>query len=143
MTNGEKLKEIFPYLESDDTDLVKVLNIDNLKSWWNAEYKEPTTKNCETCRYYGSHHEVCDYCYKCSLWTEQESTTNNDLPHCKHTDEEIAKSFIEDVEAVKDQLPCGEQMDFPNTFMNLLKTMGLRIRMKYILMVQSLFLYLG
>ncbi len=41
MTNGEKLKEIFPYLESDETDLVKVINIDNLKSWWNAEYKEP------------------------------------------------------------------------------------------------------
>lgn len=28
-----------------------------------------------------------------------------DLPHCQYTDEEIAKSFIEDVEAVKDQLP--------------------------------------
>ena len=126
MTNGEKLKEIFPYLESDDTDLVKVLNIDNLKSWWNAEDKEPTTKNCETCRYDGSHHEVCDYCYKCSLWTEQESTTNNDLPHCKHTDEEIAKSFIEDVEAVKDQLPCGEQMDFPNTFDEFAKDYGFK-----------------
>ncbi len=45
MTNGEKLKEIFPYLESDKTDLVKVLNIDNLKNWWNAEYKESTPKN--------------------------------------------------------------------------------------------------
>ena len=32
------------------------------------------------------------------------------------TNEEIIKSFIEDVEAVKDQLPCGEQMDFPSTF---------------------------
>lgn len=41
MTNGEKLKEIFPYLESDNTDLVKVLNIDYLKSWRNAEYQEP------------------------------------------------------------------------------------------------------
>lgn len=40
---------------------------------------EPTTKNCESCRYYGSHHEVCNYCYKCSLWTEQEPTTKNDL----------------------------------------------------------------
>lgn len=28
-----------------------------------------------------------------------------DLPHCQHTDEKIAKSFIEDAEAVKDQLP--------------------------------------
>ena len=40
---------------------------------------ESTTKNCESCRYYGSHHEVCNYCYKCSLWTEQEPTTKNDL----------------------------------------------------------------
>lgn len=39
---------------------------------------EPITKNCESCRY-GSHHEVCNYCYKCSLWTEQEPTTKNDL----------------------------------------------------------------
>ena len=41
--------------------------------------QEPTTKNCGSCRYYGSHHEVCNYCYKCSLWTEQEPTTKNDL----------------------------------------------------------------
>lgn len=40
---------------------------------------EPTTKNCESCRYYGSHHEVCNYCYKCSLWTEQNPTIKNDL----------------------------------------------------------------
>ena len=36
---------------------------------------------------------------------EQEPTTKNDLPHCQCMDEEIAKSFIGDVEAVKDQLP--------------------------------------
>ena len=36
---------------------------------------------------------------------EQESTTKNDLLDCQCTDEEIAKSFIEDVEAVKDLLP--------------------------------------
>lgn len=41
--------------------------------------QEPTTKNCESCKYYGSHHEVCNYCYKCSLWTEKEPTTKNDL----------------------------------------------------------------
>ena len=35
----------------------------------------------------------------------KEPATKNDLPHCQHTDSEIAKSFIEDVEAVKDQLP--------------------------------------
>ena len=41
--------------------------------------QEPTTKNCESCRYYGSYHEVCNYCYKCSLWTEKEPTTKNVL----------------------------------------------------------------
>lgn len=41
--------------------------------------QEPTTKNCESCRYYGSHHEVCNYCYECSLWTDGETTTKNDL----------------------------------------------------------------
>ena len=45
MTNGEKIKEIFPYLENDKRDLVKVLNIDNLKNWWNSEYQEPTNEN--------------------------------------------------------------------------------------------------
>lgn len=54
------------------------------------------------------------------------STTKNDLPHCQHTDAEIAKSFIEDVEAVKGQLPCGEQMDFPNTFDEFAKDYGFK-----------------
>ena len=31
--------------------------------------QDPTTKSCELCEYYNSHHEVCNYCYKCSLWT--------------------------------------------------------------------------
>lgn len=42
--------------------------------------KESTTKNCESCRYYGSHHEACNYCYKCSLWTEKEPRKG----HWKH-----------------------------------------------------------
>ena len=49
------------------------------KEMTNGEKIEPTTKNCESCKYYGSHHEVCNYCYKCSLWTEKEPTTKNDL----------------------------------------------------------------
>lgn len=40
---------------------------------------KPTTNNCKSCKYYGSHHEGCNYCYKCSLWTENEPTTKNDL----------------------------------------------------------------
>lgn len=75
------------------------------------------TRNCFGCKHSKDNHiagtEICHLC----MWENQYTpTTKNDLPHCQHTDEEIAKSFIEDVEAVKDQLPCGEQMDFPNTF---------------------------
>ena len=40
MTNGEKIKEIFPYL----TKQMLADNI-NIFEWWNAEYKEPTPKN--------------------------------------------------------------------------------------------------
>jgi len=68
MTNGEKLEQVFP-------DGICPFS----KNWLDYEYKEPTTKNCESCRYYGSHHEVCNYCYNFSLWTEQEPTTKNDL----------------------------------------------------------------
>ena len=56
----------------------------------------------------------------------KEPTTKNDLPHCQHSDEEIAKSFIEDVEAVKDQLPCGVKMDFPSTFDEFAKDYGFK-----------------
>ena len=39
---------------------------------------EPTTKNCKSCKNYGSHNEVCKYCYKCSLWTEIKPTTKSE-----------------------------------------------------------------
>ena len=89
MTNGEKIQQMFPgkcphigfnenfgriWLMQNGEDFANF----TLK-WWNAEYKEPITKNCESCRYYGLHHEVCKYCYECSLWTQGEPTTKNDL----------------------------------------------------------------
>lgn len=52
---------------------------DCCRKLYEESMQEPTPKNCESCRYYGSHHEVCNYCYKCSLWTEQEPTTKNNL----------------------------------------------------------------
>jgi len=52
MTNGEKIKEIFPHydIEIDEhKGYVRVFYEDFYTtyplSWWNAEYKEPTTKN--------------------------------------------------------------------------------------------------
>ena len=51
MTNGEKLKEIFPNIDNRldvKTGIMIVKWADNITkffktSWWNAEYKEPTT----------------------------------------------------------------------------------------------------
>ena len=57
---------------------------------------------------------------------EQEPTTKNDSVHCQHTDEEIEKSFIEDVEAVKVQLPCGQMMEFPKTFDDFARDYGFK-----------------
>lgn len=51
MTNGEKLKEVFPNLRITEFEsYISVMGEDyefnNVypKKWWNAEYKEPTTK---------------------------------------------------------------------------------------------------
>ncbi len=52
---------------------------DCCRKLYEESMQEPTTKNCESCGYYGLHHEVCNYCYKCSLWTKGEPTTKNDL----------------------------------------------------------------
>ena len=47
MTNGEKIKEIFPdgVLTSINNSYYWGNEILVSKSWWNAEYTEPTTKN--------------------------------------------------------------------------------------------------
>lgn len=100
--------------------------------------------SCKLCHFHldldGASHYICKYGNKemygdldnkrtdfCPLVeTDNEPITKNDLPHCQHTDEEIAKSFIEDVEAVKDQLPCGERMGFPSTFDEFAKNYGFR-----------------
>ena len=51
MTNGEKFKQIFSITQIDDCDLNVYAwlpihdAIEIPVDWWNAEYKEPTTKN--------------------------------------------------------------------------------------------------
>ena len=51
MTNGEKIKQIFPGLQTDKGELEVDLwttahdAIDIPLEWWEAEYKEPTSKN--------------------------------------------------------------------------------------------------
>lgn len=83
MTNGEKIMQAFPDLQIDMGELEVYMwttthdAIDIPLEWWNAEYKEPTTKNCRTCRNQGSHNGVCDICKKYSCWTEIEPTKND------------------------------------------------------------------
>jgi hypothetical protein len=38
-----------------------------------------TTKNCRTCRNFGSHHGICEICKDNKCWTEKEPTTKNNL----------------------------------------------------------------
>ena len=51
MTNGEKFKEMFSVTQVDDCDLNVYAWLPNHNAieipleWWNAEYKEPTSKN--------------------------------------------------------------------------------------------------
>jgi hypothetical protein len=86
MTNGEKFVKTFP----DIADIVLYRNkhegirIEFESIWWDAEYKEPTTKTCKSCRNYGSHNGVCDICKDYNCFTEQKSNkseipTSSDL----------------------------------------------------------------
>ena len=84
MTREEKIKGLYSlkeYLTENPIELEghKSLPITLIDYAIEALEQEPTTKNCESCRYYGSHHEVCNYCYNFSLWTEVEPTTKKDL----------------------------------------------------------------
>jgi hypothetical protein len=70
MTNGEKIQQIFPNAEINYglRGVVAVTFIHKTifdLDWWNAEYKEPTTKKCATCVYRkidGKPHEMCKSC---------------------------------------------------------------------------------
>lgn len=85
MTNGEKIKEVFPNTKIitqydnpfGDRFMVFTLNNEDMQvniDWWNAEYKESTTPNdCETCIHNKGVLE-CDM-YGCKY----EPTTKNDL----------------------------------------------------------------
>lgn len=98
MTNGEKIIAVLNPRANQIRILGNWVEIEIQKSginfscgldWWNAEYKEPTRKTCNSCGNFGSHNGVCDICnpkYN-DLWREKpncsenptSSTTKNDL----------------------------------------------------------------
>ena len=89
MTNGEKFKEIFQISHVDEGELYAYAWLPNHDAaeisidWWNAEYKEPPTKN-DSPKY--CDRNIClknEYnnvgCEDCEVTKSQESTTKNNL----------------------------------------------------------------
>ena len=92
MTNGEKIKAIFPNAQIDEGMLEMYVWLDHepaqfTKDWWNAEYKEPTTKNdlADDKTFY---EQIVEYCNEHFLvlvekdvWEDAKKalTTKNDL----------------------------------------------------------------
>ena len=92
MTNGEKIKAIFPNAQIDEGMLEMHVWLDHepaqfTKDWWNAEYKEPTTKDdlADDKTFY---EQIVKYCNEHFLvlvekdvWEDAKKalTTNNDL----------------------------------------------------------------
>ena len=77
------------------------------------EYEEKQAeKSCENCECFGDITECTKRpCYAHSCWTPKQAEI-----HCNATDKDIAGSFIEDVSAVKDQLPYYRNNKYYNTF---------------------------
>lgn len=78
MTNGEKIKALFP-------DMYQVeQSLEAWDSWWNAEYKEPTIRNCFGCKYAtDNHNSGTEECHLC-MWENQYTpiTKNNLVVDC-------------------------------------------------------------
>jgi len=76
------------------------------------EYEEKQTeKSCENCECFGDITECIKRpCFSHSCWTPKQ-----DEIHCNATDKDITGSFIEDVSAVKDQLPYKNENGYRNS----------------------------
>ena len=96
MTNGEKIKEIFPRtptgvrldVYSSDGTVTFTTNT----NWWNVEYEEPITENCIACKYDETEEEDGEHCKKClegdsqfELDNEFVETTIRKCFGCKHS----------------------------------------------------------
>lgn len=109
--NGEKIEEIFPNLRITVCEFyVQVMgeqyefsNTYPLK-WWNAEYKEPTTKNdiraCKSCVY--SKDGKCagtEECHLCMWKNQYKPTTKNDLEIVMDAMEYRTNALIENIKS--------------------------------------------
>ncbi len=86
MTNGEKFKEVFQISQVDEGELYAYVWLPNHDAaeisieWWNAEYKEPTTRNCFGCKYSkDNHNQGTEECHSCMWENQYTPTTKNDL----------------------------------------------------------------
>ena len=103
MTNGEKIKALFP-------DMYQVeQSLEAWDSWWNAEYKEPTIRNCFGCKYAtDNHNSGTEECHLCMWENQYTPTTKNDLAQERYQDlidyfgdKETAKTILEDKKEFK------------------------------------------
>ena len=135
MTNGEKIKEIFPNIIKygniliDDTGaLQKNILFDD--SWWNAEYKDPTTKkDCNTC----THNNETDgsYCYACvkDMCNNYDPTTKNNLGVDCVDRNELLKIYedrfleLQKLKHLKDNKGANDRQLGVNYCINILKEM--------------------
>lgn len=110
MTNGEKIKEIYPRtptgvrLDVDGSN--GTMTFTTNKEWWNSEYKEPTTQElqAESDKFDAAFQDGYNNGYAQAKFDyEQEPTTNNNLPQERYQDlidyfgdKEVSKTILED-----------------------------------------------
>lgn len=102
MTNGEKIKEVFPNLECEVKYHTVLTNIDNgawfSLEWWNAEYKEPSSSEIPN----KSIEEKCP-CYHC------EHFEIKGWSHCKIHEDAYGDSRCNDYHKVNQDLTKVKQ----------------------------------
>lgn len=81
MTREEAIEFIAQSVKSD-VDIALVA--DAIK----ALEQEPTTKNCRTCKNFGSHHGICEICKDNRCWAGQEPQSFKWCTDCKEYDQE-------------------------------------------------------
>lgn len=121
MTNGEIIQRVFCCEVCEpipEDDIIHVIFSDKNDSaigfdlsWWNMDYKEPTTRNCIGCKYSKDNHRAgVEECHLCMWENQYTPTTKNDLEvDCikksdaeEYIPRERLKEFVLNIQEIKD-----------------------------------------
>lgn len=105
MTNGEKIQTILD-IDKDCTEVYGkngMMTFSVTQERWEAEYKEPITRNCFGCKYSKDNHNAgTEECHLCMWENQYTPTTKNDLAQERYQDlieyfgdEKVAKTILE------------------------------------------------